>query len=145
MVSAYKDKVLRRDGAYIRQEQVCPASMYNHPPAPLLTFPQFVSCVINQASSEVKNLTQFGAGENLDSHWKPQTLLCNFCVTDFNIIGHLEHMDDDVSCAVRQLGMKSRSEEHTSELQSRETISYAVFCLKKKKNKQIMRYLHYQY
>ena len=28
-----------------------------------------------------------------------------------------------------------RSEEHTSELQSRETISYAVFCLKKK-NKQ---------
>ena len=29
-----------------------------------------------------------------------------------------------------------RSEEHTSELQSRETISYAVFCLKKKKKKQ---------
>ena len=29
-----------------------------------------------------------------------------------------------------------RSEEHTSELQSRETISYAVFCLKKKKTKQ---------
>ena len=28
-----------------------------------------------------------------------------------------------------------RSEEHTSELQSRETISYAVFCLKKKKKK----------
>ena len=28
-----------------------------------------------------------------------------------------------------------RSEEHTSELQSRETISYAVFCLKKKKTK----------
>ena len=26
-----------------------------------------------------------------------------------------------------------RSEEHTSELQSRETSSYAVFCLKKKK------------
>src|SRR6058998_4350225 len=29
-----------------------------------------------------------------------------------------------------------RSEEHTSELQSLITISYAVFCLKKKKNKQ---------
>src|SRR5216110_3818999 len=28
-----------------------------------------------------------------------------------------------------------RSEEHTSELQSRELISYAVFCLKKKKHK----------
>src|SRR3546814_7933257 len=31
----------------------------------------------------------------------------------------------------------SRSEEHTSELQSLMRISYAVFCLKKKKNKQL--------
>src|SRR5213594_4686373 len=30
-----------------------------------------------------------------------------------------------------------RSEEHTSELQSRPLISYAVFCLKKKKNKKV--------
>src|SRR6187455_3895013 len=30
-----------------------------------------------------------------------------------------------------------RSEEHTSELQSLITISYAVFCLKKKKNKDL--------
>src|SRR3546814_4460078 len=30
----------------------------------------------------------------------------------------------------------NRSEEHTSELQSLMRISYAVFCLKKKKNKQ---------
>src|SRR5213594_5168060 len=29
---------------------------------------------------------------------------------------------------------RARSEEHTSELQSRTLISYAVFCLKKKKN-----------
>src|SRR3546814_1646477 len=32
----------------------------------------------------------------------------------------------------------ARSEEHTSELQSLMRISYAVFCLKKKKNTQIM-------
>src|SRR5213594_4520907 len=31
---------------------------------------------------------------------------------------------------------RRRSEEHTSELQSRTLISYAVFCLKKKKNKE---------
>src|SRR5213075_3520774 len=31
-----------------------------------------------------------------------------------------------------------RSEEHTSELQSRLVISYAVFCLKKKKRQQIL-------
>src|SRR3546814_5465450 len=35
----------------------------------------------------------------------------------------------------RRLGIARRSEEHTSELQSLMRISYAVFCLKKKKNK----------
>src|SRR3546814_4679973 len=37
--------------------------------------------------------------------------------------------------AVKSLGGKARSEEHTSELQSLMRISYAVFCLKKKKHK----------
>src|SRR3546814_4700972 len=41
----------------------------------------------------------------------------------------------DVESVGRQLcGLISRSEEHTSELQSLMRISYAVFCLKKKKN-----------
>src|SRR3546814_3378521 len=35
--------------------------------------------------------------------------------------------------AVADLGCAGRSEEHTSELQSLMRISYAVFCLKKKK------------
>src|SRR6187200_3474438 len=34
--------------------------------------------------------------------------------------------------ASRRAGTRARSEEHTSELQSPDTISYAVFCLKKK-------------
>src|SRR3546814_12455818 len=34
----------------------------------------------------------------------------------------------------RSLAIEQRSEEHTSELQSLMRISYAVFCLKKKKN-----------
>src|SRR3546814_7794620 len=36
----------------------------------------------------------------------------------------------------RRVGRVKRSEEHTSELQSLMRISYAVFCLKKKKNTQ---------
>src|SRR3546814_7797794 len=35
----------------------------------------------------------------------------------------------------RSSGVRTRSEEHTSELQSLMRISYAVFCLKKKRNK----------
>src|SRR3546814_2289974 len=38
-------------------------------------------------------------------------------------------------------GFTVRSEEHTSELQSLMRISYAVFCLKKKKEKNLRKYL----
>src|SRR3546814_9022135 len=38
--------------------------------------------------------------------------------------------------ATPTIGVPARSEEHTSELQSLMRISYAVFCLKKKKNQQ---------
>src|SRR3546814_5329723 len=40
----------------------------------------------------------------------------------------------------RDPGFLCRSEEHTSELQSLMRISYAVFCLKKKRNKEILKY-----
>src|SRR3546814_3701891 len=39
--------------------------------------------------------------------------------------------------AVRRRGRRTRSEEHTSELQSLMRISYAVFCLKKKQTRLI--------
>src|SRR3546814_4209306 len=43
---------------------------------------------------------------------------------------------------IRAARIRRRSEEHTSELQSLMRISYAVFCLKKKKN---TRKQHYNY
>ena len=39
------------------------------------------------------------------------------------------------------INTEARSEEHTSELQSHSFISYAVFCLKKKKNTEISLHL----
>src|SRR3546814_10487602 len=44
---------------------------------------------------------------------------------------HLAHQHFGCGCP----GCEARSEEHTSELQSLMRISYAVFCLKKKKKK----------
>src|SRR3546814_1922234 len=43
------------------------------------------------------------------------------------------------------IAVPARSEEHTSELQSLMRISYAVFCLKKKKNKTILSQLKTQH
>src|SRR3546814_4285182 len=44
----------------------------------------------------------------------------------------LTHVANDIIARFRDLRLMSRSEEHTSELQSLMRISYAVFCLKKK-------------
>src|SRR3546814_5111261 len=53
-----------------------------------------------------------------------------------NKIGHAQHDLDPVFARfsrLPQLAALARSEEHTSELQSLMRISYAVFCLNKKK------------
>src|SRR3546814_7852046 len=47
----------------------------------------------------------------------------------------LVHKGEILEAYVERDGKRARSEEHTSELQSLMRISYAVFCLKKKKNK----------
>src|SRR3546814_9766735 len=52
----------------------------------------------------------------------------------FTIAEDLSQMELEVSVDEADVGqVKDRSEEHTSELQSLMRISYAVFCLKKKK------------
>src|SRR3546814_6138613 len=63
-------------------------------------------------------------------------------VTDENIIARhfmtpldiTRYNTSLVNGDIQHLGFYSRSEEHTSELQSLMRISYAVFCLKKKTN-----------
>src|SRR3546814_1781357 len=52
------------------------------------------------------------------------------------ISGYLTFGDDKHNLWGNEEGYKYRSEEHTSELQSLMRISYAVFCLKKKKSTQ---------
>src|SRR3546814_14809465 len=50
----------------------------------------------------------------------------------YRAMAHL-HTDQASWTLRRKYGLRTRSEEHTSELQSLMRISYAVFCLKKKK------------
>src|SRR3546814_947686 len=65
-------------------------------------------------------------------------------------VGELVGRDVDRDLQVRRpfhrfvaRGAMKRSEEHTSELQSLMRISYAVFCLKKKKRNDITSHLHH--
>src|SRR3546814_4471098 len=61
-------------------------------------------------------------------HCHAATLVCG------KKIRALANGDDSPVFFLRGRGLELRSEEHTSELQSLMRISYAVFCLKKKKN-----------
>src|SRR3546814_8979802 len=57
----------------------------------------------------------------------------------------VRRMSVDLLILVRSVtgqGRDHRSEEHTSELQSLMRISYAVFCLKKKKNNHLVTHIH---
>src|SRR3546814_5022853 len=49
------------------------------------------------------------------------------------MVGHLFGYEAALAIDAQAMPLKERSEEHTSELQSLMRISYAVFCLKKKK------------
>src|SRR3546814_1333399 len=58
----------------------------------------------------------------------------------------IETTEDDYAAMLRGAGPRGllwldRSEEHTSELQSLMRISYAVFCLKKKKNNNVIQHI----
>src|SRR3546814_6888194 len=70
----------------------------------------------------------------LDQHSRPANRgLCGTLATERRMGGLLH--DGHGRCGGSDDGNpRSRSEEHTSELQSLMRISYAVFCLKKKKN-----------
>src|SRR3546814_10746787 len=56
--------------------------------------------------------------------------------SDFRFLGFTQSIRTRSSSRLRHHRPTIRSEEHTSELQSLMRISYAVFCLKKKKKKQ---------
>src|SRR3546814_7038368 len=53
------------------------------------------------------------------------------------VTGHVDEPETERLADIEEIQLlRTRSEEHTSELQSLMRISYAVFCLKKKKQKQ---------
>src|SRR3546814_1018541 len=85
---------------------------HNHPTA-IAPFPGAAT----GAGGEIRDEGATGRGS------KPKAGLTGFTVSNLRF--------DDASQAWE--GEGSRSEEHTSELQSLMRISYAVFCLKKKK------------
>src|SRR3546814_1848427 len=64
----------------------------------------------------------------------------------FHIMAAMAEMERDRLCCKdwrqSEVGCRSRSEEHTSELQSLMRISYAVFCLKKKPTQETSQDIH---
>src|SRR3546814_8988613 len=67
------------------------------------------------------------------------------------VASHLDEQRRMIDHAVKMMAYEAlrdgmmRSEEHTSELQSLMRISYAVFCLTKKKHEQQIQHQHHQH
>src|SRR3546814_1144663 len=75
-----------------------------------------------------------GAGSNIRWNYGHCTIprhLRDTCIDEYGIADLRGKNDED--CVIAMAGITERSEEHTSELQSLMRISYAVFCLTKKK------------
>src|SRR3546814_3847945 len=92
-----------------------------------LTPNQVVAYNLAQARA-LKGWTQDQAAEALEPHLGARWSTASYSAAERSVDGNrIRNFDADEIVAFR-------SEEHTSELQSLMRISYAVFCLKKKKN-----------
>src|SRR3546814_7296463 len=91
-------------------------------------------CFLSALTGDVRRLRYFmriGGDATIRSYWCDDTSLAEASFEEvarrLPTLVPADHIDF--------LGSGERSEEHTSELQSLMRISYAVFCLKKKKKK----------
>src|SRR3546814_6307911 len=80
-------------------------------------------------------------------HWKHQPTRLAFLRMSMNCLSAIHSLNGKVSLGLpweirRSACTRKRSEEHTSELQSLMSLSYAVFCLKKKKHNNIIKILN---
>src|SRR3546814_4588688 len=96
---------------------------YGLRPVPEIQFADYIYPALDQLVSEAARLRYRSAGEFI----APITVRSPF---GGGIFGGQTHSQSPE-------GIFTRSEEHTSELQSLMRISYAVFCLKKKNTKKI--------
>src|SRR3546814_967419 len=97
-------------------------------------FRSFGALVLFVSHLKLQSAFARGIGESLHAAVEQETATVENYLGD---AGGLRALGDPAAHILRGLGGRagSRSEEHTSELQSLMRISYAVFCLKKKKER----------
>src|SRR3546814_8496257 len=98
-----------------------------------MSFTEVMAYEAERAAKEGRDLGTLGLS-TLDRHWRAVKALMEWVSAQDGV----PSID-----ANRLFGRHTRSEEHTSELQSLMRISYAVFCLKKKKPKTRQDNTHY--
>src|SRR3546814_4506952 len=86
--------------------------------------PELLEKTAHQLVQEMEGIKEIRAPRLNDDLQRPEILI-------------RPHMDLAADLGVTTAALSQRSEEHTSELQSLIRISYAVFCLKKKKTTEL--------
>src|SRR3546814_10755675 len=98
-----------------------------------LSFPGFRSRLRRRGSRDSEHARKGLRSTSLSSHLQRPTLKCHL-LRERRCSVLCAHSSQQVSNRCRESGstVATRSEEHTTELQSLMRISYAVFCLKQK-------------
>src|SRR3546814_5049246 len=92
--------------------------------------------VAPQLAAFIEDRALLGTGIDADAFWRgTAAIFAKFAPENAALLARRDALQARIDAWHREKAGQPRSEEHTSELQSLMRISYAVFCLKKKKTK----------
>src|SRR3546814_7662085 len=112
--------------------------MKRRPPRSTRTDTLFPHTTLVRSAMKGGDKTRLGVIRLINAATKQREVDERISLDDAQVLAALEKMLKQRRDSINQYenaGREDRSEEHTSELQSLMRISYAVFCLKKKKHK----------
>lgn len=112
ILSCYMDKFRNMDANYTSSEyRIFLAAAFSWKTARLISSSEHNSIAIRPSfRTFIKQIVQanlpltFSSLNNMDAHWRPQTLLCGFGMMPYDFVGRMETIDRDVHQVLRHIG-----------------------------------------
>ena len=106
LVSAYLNKAVHAEGYYTKYFHL-PCRWFSFRVKRILTFPEFVECILSTAKRHHPNLASRQSGANVDIHWMPQVHLSLPCTTNYTLISKYNNFQKDVKFVVTYLKLNA--------------------------------------
>ena len=106
LVSAYLNKAVKGDGYYSKNLH-SPCKWFSFKDKRILTFPEFVDCILITAKDHHPNLVSRQSAVYLDIHWMPQVHLSLPCTTNYTLISQYNRFQMDAEFVVKYLKLNA--------------------------------------